>query len=110
LILKTLFSVNAQVGTVVVGLAYFIGTILSKPFVNMIGQKPAILFQFIIISASLCGCSISIWLLERKKITHNFGSILSIALYLFVYALVSPMPWVISSRGIDFNVSVFLTS
>ncbi|VDN53925.1 unnamed protein product [Dracunculus medinensis] len=95
----------ARYSTLIIGIAYFLTTCLAPYLIEKVGRRKLLLFQ-------LSSCEIAIILLMGFAFLQNYcefawasnGSAIALLLYMLVYGVGSPIPWMITSEMFDTEV------
>eukprot|EP00080_Pristionchus_pacificus_P014242 PDM74262.1 C-type lectin [Pristionchus pacificus] len=112
----TNLRVTARFATLAIGIAYFVFTCSAPLLIERVGRRPLLLFQLSACFVSLLALTIFTGLQTYSKVSWaSYGMIGALVVYMCVYGVGSPIPWMITGelfnqrfRSCAVTVSVFI--
>ncbi|GMR31226.1 hypothetical protein PMAYCL1PPCAC_01421, partial [Pristionchus mayeri] len=107
---------TARFATLAIGIAYFIFTCSAPLLIERVGRRPLLLFQLSACFVALLVLTIFTSLQAYSKVSWaSYGTIGALVVYMCVYGVGSPIPWMITGelftqrfRSTAVTVSVFI--
>lgn len=95
----------ARFSTVILGISYFLSTLCAPFLIRRLGKKRLALFQLSMVSTAMLLMVIFTYLqITGHYLWAGHATIFALVLYMCVFGVGSPIPWMITSELFDTKV------